>query len=178
MELCDCHWTHPSIGCEVRDRHVVLTFHDVLDCIEFRQKFYTANCSSENTQQFAANRFLCLKQFFSNRKILNKNQISNMFGRLLIRTSQNNLRQYATQPSPLAALRKRTGYSFVNCKKALELHNNDVALVSGLSCIEIGIGTSLLINFICRPNNGWKSRLNRWAGQRQQNWKDVWPPKV
>lgn len=77
-----------------------------------------------------------------------------MFGRLLIRTSQNNLRQYATQPSPLAALRKRTGYSFVNCKKALELHNNDVALVSGLSCIEIGIGTSLLINFICRPNNG------------------------
>lgn len=62
-----------------------------------------------------------------------------MFCRMLTRTPLNNLRQYATQPSPLAALRKLTGYSFVNCKKALELHNNDVAKVSRLSCIQIGM---------------------------------------
>lgn len=29
--------------------------------------------------------------------------------------------------SALATLRKKTGYTFANCKKALELHNGDVA---------------------------------------------------
>lgn len=29
--------------------------------------------------------------------------------------------------SALAALRKKTGYTFANCKKALEMHNNDLA---------------------------------------------------
>lgn len=53
-----------------------------------------------------------------------------MFCRQLIRISLNNLRQYATEASPLAALRKKTGYSFVNCKKALEVNNNDVIKVS------------------------------------------------
>lgn len=33
---------------------------------------------------------------------------------------------YATDKSALAALRKKTGYTFSNCKKALEMHNNDV----------------------------------------------------
>lgn len=32
----------------------------------------------------------------------------------------------AVEKSALAALRKSTGYTFANCKKALELHNNDV----------------------------------------------------
>lgn len=32
----------------------------------------------------------------------------------------------AAEKSALAALRKATGYTFANCKKALELHNNDV----------------------------------------------------
>ncbi|XP_030383338.1 elongation factor Ts, mitochondrial [Scaptodrosophila lebanonensis] len=32
------------------------------------------------------------------------------------------------EKSALAALRKKTGYTFANCKKALELHNNDINL--------------------------------------------------
>ncbi|XP_017107182.1 elongation factor Ts, mitochondrial [Drosophila bipectinata] len=32
------------------------------------------------------------------------------------------------EKSALAALRKKTGYTFANCKKALELHSNDVSL--------------------------------------------------
>lgn len=36
------------------------------------------------------------------------------------------IRFYASDKNALSALRKRTGYTFVNCKKALELHNNDV----------------------------------------------------
>lgn len=33
------------------------------------------------------------------------------------------------EKSALAALRKKTGYTFANCKKALEMHNNDINLV-------------------------------------------------
>lgn len=33
---------------------------------------------------------------------------------------------FATEKSQLAALRKKTGYTFSNCKKALELHNDDI----------------------------------------------------
>ncbi|ENN74820.1 elongation factor Ts, mitochondrial [Dendroctonus ponderosae] len=33
----------------------------------------------------------------------------------------------ASEKSALAALRKKTGYTFSNCKKALEIHNNDLA---------------------------------------------------
>lgn len=33
---------------------------------------------------------------------------------------------FASEKSQLAALRKKTGYTFVNCKKALELHDNDL----------------------------------------------------
>lgn len=52
-----------------------------------------------------------------------------MFCRQFVRQSFNNIRFYATEKSPLAILRKKTGYSFVNCKKALELHSNDVVKV-------------------------------------------------
>lgn len=55
-----------------------------------------------------------------------------MFCRQFVRQSLNNIRFYATEKSPLATLRKKTGYSFVNCKKALDLHNNDVTKVSKL----------------------------------------------
>ncbi|XP_073827139.1 elongation factor Ts, mitochondrial [Musca autumnalis] len=34
----------------------------------------------------------------------------------------------SAEKSALAALRKKTGYTFANCKKALELHNNDINL--------------------------------------------------
>lgn len=53
-----------------------------------------------------------------------------MFVRQFFRSTVSPARFYATAKSPLAALRKKTGYSFVNCKKALELHNNDVLKVS------------------------------------------------
>lgn len=34
------------------------------------------------------------------------------------------------EKSALSALRKKTGYTFANCKKALEKHNNDINLVN------------------------------------------------
>lgn len=36
----------------------------------------------------------------------------------------------ALDKNSLAALRKKTGYTFANCKKALEVHNNDLVKVS------------------------------------------------
>jgi len=36
-------------------------------------------------------------------------------------------RLYSIENSPLAALRRKTGYSLINCKKALDLHSNDLA---------------------------------------------------
>lgn len=36
---------------------------------------------------------------------------------------------FAAEKSHLASLRKKTGYTFANCKKALELHNNDIQKV-------------------------------------------------
>lgn len=35
----------------------------------------------------------------------------------------------ASDKSALATLRKKTGYTFANCKKALELHQNDLTKV-------------------------------------------------
>lgn len=54
---------------------------------------------------------------------------TNMFCRQIVSYSMKNFRFYATEASPLAVLRKKTGYSFVNCKKALEMTNNDVSKV-------------------------------------------------
>lgn len=95
-----------------------------------------------------------------------------MFCRQLLRSSLNNFRQFATEASPLAVLRKKTGYSFVNCKKALELHNNDCVKVSRLKISARLIDTFLTSDFRCRQSNGFESKLSRWAGQRQPNWKD------
>lgn len=58
------------------------------------------------------------------------NHSRKMFCRQIVRQSLNKIRCYSTEKSPLALLRKKTGYSFVNCKKALELNSNDVAKVS------------------------------------------------
>jgi len=49
--------------------------------------------------------------------------------RISVRFFQTSSYRCATvEKSALAALRKATGYTFSNCKKALELHNNDVKL--------------------------------------------------
>lgn len=40
------------------------------------------------------------------------------------------------EKSLLAKIRKRTGYSFVNCKKALTLHDNDIEKVLPIGCLE------------------------------------------
>lgn len=42
----------------------------------------------------------------------------------------NGLLWQATNKSLLAKLRKKTGYTFTNCKKALELHENDLDKVT------------------------------------------------
>lgn len=44
----------------------------------------------------------------------------------------NNYLWQATKKSLLSKLRKKTGYTFANCKKALELHENDVDKVKQL----------------------------------------------
>lgn len=52
--------------------------------------------------------------------------LQKMFGRTLHTTRQLYKSSTGLEKSALAALRKKTGYTFANCKKALELHNNDV----------------------------------------------------
>lgn len=44
----------------------------------------------------------------------------------------NSLLWQATNKSLLAKLRKKTGYTFANCRKALELHENDVEKVRSI----------------------------------------------
>lgn len=39
----------------------------------------------------------------------------------------------SVEKNALATLRKKTGYTFANCKKALELHNNDIKLVRNVN---------------------------------------------
>lgn len=36
---------------------------------------------------------------------------------------------FSAEKSALGTLRKKTGYTFANCKKALDLNNNDVGKV-------------------------------------------------
>lgn len=38
-----------------------------------------------------------------------------------------------TEKSALGTLRKKTGYTFANCKKALELHQNDLTKVKKIA---------------------------------------------
>lgn len=76
-----------------------------------------------------------------------------MFCRQIIRQSLNNIRFYSVEKSPLAVLRKKTGYSFVNCKKALELHNNDVTKVSDFNYIFASIYYSMFSSKF-RQNSG------------------------
>lgn len=51
----------------------------------------------------------------------------------------------ASEKSGLAILRKKTGYTFANCKKALELHNNDLAKVTA-RILKLLIKTNLKIS--------------------------------
>lgn len=42
----------------------------------------------------------------------------------------------AIEKAILAKLRKKTGYTFTNCKKALEMHGNDIGKVNKLISIQ------------------------------------------
>lgn len=44
----------------------------------------------------------------------------------------NKLLWQATKKSPLQKLRKKTGYTLENCKKALQLHENDLEKVKSI----------------------------------------------
>lgn len=48
--------------------------------------------------------------------------------RAVIRLFHSTTVNPASEKSLLATLRKKTGYTFTNCKKALEMHNNDLKL--------------------------------------------------
>ncbi|XP_034472282.1 elongation factor Ts, mitochondrial [Drosophila innubila] len=52
--------------------------------------------------------------------------LQKFFNRTLHTTRQLYAAGAGLEKSALSALRKKTGYTFANCKKALELHNNDV----------------------------------------------------
>lgn len=52
-----------------------------------------------------------------------------MFTKTFARFIHTTTARWAVEKSNLALLRKKTGYTFANCKKALELHSNDVAKV-------------------------------------------------
>ncbi|KAL7739754.1 hypothetical protein ACLKA6_014994 [Drosophila palustris] len=54
--------------------------------------------------------------------------LQKFFSRTLHTTRQLYAAGAGLEKSALSALRKKTGYTFANCKKALELHNNDVSL--------------------------------------------------
>lgn len=51
---------------------------------------------------------------------------------------------YSTKKTLLSKLRKKTGYAFVNCKKALELNNNDIEKVKYYYSIKTITGTLLI----------------------------------
>ncbi|XP_017769741.1 PREDICTED: elongation factor Ts, mitochondrial isoform X2 [Nicrophorus vespilloides] len=49
-----------------------------------------------------------------------------MIGKYFVRKLHTSFSLFNVEKSMLATLRKKTGYTFSNCKKALELHNNDL----------------------------------------------------
>ncbi|XP_018306287.1 elongation factor Ts, mitochondrial isoform X1 [Mycetomoellerius zeteki] len=62
-------------------------------------------------------------QLFNPSELMSKSMIPAQIFRLI---HTNGLLWQATNKSLLAKLRKKTGYTFTNCKKALELHENDL----------------------------------------------------
>lgn len=52
--------------------------------------------------------------------------IHQMFKTAVVRFFHTGKTIFAAEKSELAVLRKKTGYTFANCKKALELHQNDI----------------------------------------------------
>lgn len=52
----------------------------------------------------------------------------------LVRRLHSGLTLHAAESSLLAKLRKKTGYTIANCKKALEMHNNDSDKVTLFYC--------------------------------------------
>lgn len=57
--------------------------------------------------------------------------ISQMYAKTIARYLHIKPSCWASEKSQLATLRKKTGYTFSNCKKALEMHNNDLIQVGG-----------------------------------------------
>lgn len=64
--------------------------------------------------------------------VINKSIALQMISKCLARHFHLKFSCRASEKSQLAALRKKTGYTFTNCKKALELHNNDLTQVGGI----------------------------------------------
>lgn len=51
----------------------------------------------------------------------------------------NSASQQNIAKGALAALRKKTGYTFANCRKALQLHDNDAVKVKREMILEVKI---------------------------------------
>lgn len=94
--------------------------------------------------------------------------------KMFARTIHTSRHLFATgaglEKSALAALRKKTGYTFANCKKALELHNNDVNEVRERERERDNKHPFMFPIRFGRQKNGCINRRKLWAGQRPPNW--------
>lgn len=85
----------------------------------------------------------------------------------------------AFDKSHLGKLRKKTGYTFSNCKKALEVNGNDYEKVfpflSPLFTLIFITNyfkvTLICVNFNSRLKSGCTNKPRLWDGQKPQNWR-------
>lgn len=89
-----------------------------------------------------------------------------MYYRIPTRFFHVSSRIFFADKNALATLRKKTGYTFANCKKALEMHGNDVTKVRKYF---LNLIKSLTGSYHFRLNNGLRNKHKLWDGQKQQN---------
>lgn len=97
---------------------------------------------------------------------------------------------YSAEKSSLAVLRKKTGYTFANCKKALELHQNDLTKVKKWICSryeasinKITISGWTMVkrtsagSWLVKDNKAGRTRNETradWCGCTEKHWRNGW----
>lgn len=80
-------------------------------------------------------------------------------------------------------LRKNTGYTFTNCKKALEKFDNDVtqvstAVIHNVCVTQAEVEQYCYFDLFFRLKPGCTSRPRKRAGPKQTSWKDEKPKRA
>lgn len=85
-------------------------------------------------------------------------------------------------------LRKNTGYTFTNCKKALEKFDNDVTQVSTAVrhnvCVSVShnhkqkLNNIVIFDLCFRLKPGCTNKPRKKAGPKQTSWKDEKPKRA